>query len=70
MPAFIRQELRDAVAALVDTRYRVRASPGAGEWAESPWVGVFEPTIAPTAQTGYQKLKTLLVANDRWPDAA
>jgi 5-methylcytosine-specific restriction protein A len=52
---FIRREFRDAVALVIrDTdRLIVKGSAGQGVWARGPWVGIFDPIITTSAQSGY-----------------
>jgi 5-methylcytosine-specific restriction protein A len=50
---FIRHDLRDAVAAQAPDDYLVDASPGAGRWAETPWVALFDPLITESAMRGF-----------------
>lgn len=50
----IRHKLPGELSALVDDpSYRVEGSPGAGNWAETPWVAIFDPLVTTSAQRGY-----------------
>lgn len=35
------------------TRYKVTGSPGQGQWAECPWIAIFDTLITDSAQYGY-----------------
>ncbi len=51
----IRNELITAVEALLDTKqtpYIVKSSPGAGNWADVPWVAILNPQVTKTTQRG------------------
>lgn len=53
---FIRGSLADHVAALVQGHapsLEVKGSAGQGVWAKGPWVGIFDPLITTSAQSGY-----------------
>src|SRR5262245_50387557 len=53
---FIRRTAADEVRkALGDTNrdLLIEGSPGAGNWAEVPWIGVFDPLITDSATGGY-----------------
>lgn len=43
-------EIRDLVA---NDSYKITGSPGRGNWAETPWVSVFDRLVTETAQRGY-----------------
>ena len=47
--------LRDEVALLVgdEVSYRTQGSAGAGNWAETPWVAVFDLSVTDTATRGH-----------------
>src|SRR5439155_42289 len=50
----ISHELADEIRDLVDSdSYRVTGSPGRGNWAETPWVSVFDRLVTDTAQRGF-----------------
>jgi 5-methylcytosine-specific restriction enzyme A len=55
LAALISHDLSDEVRGIVgnDSYYRVTGSPGRGNWAETPWVSVFDRLITETAQRGY-----------------
>lgn len=44
------QSIKDAVA---QPYYLVKGSPGQGNWADVPWIGVFDPTVTDSATRGY-----------------
>lgn len=52
---FVRKGLRDAVVdAIGDVgRLIVKGSAGQGTWARGPWVGIFDPLVTSSAQSGY-----------------
>jgi 5-methylcytosine-specific restriction enzyme A len=51
---FIREDLRSAVdERVIGDSYLVVGSPGRGNWAETPWVSVFDTLVTDTAQRGY-----------------
>jgi 5-methylcytosine-specific restriction protein A len=47
--------LRDEVALVVgdEIAYKTQGSAGAGNWAETPWVGVFDLSVTDSATRGY-----------------
>jgi 5-methylcytosine-specific restriction protein A len=47
--------LRDDVATLVadEATYKTRGSAGSGNWAETPWVGVFDLSVTDSATRGH-----------------
>jgi len=49
------RELRDGIDALVppDGSWKVKGSAGQGNWAETPWVAVFDLNVTDTAQRGF-----------------
>ena len=51
---FVRQEaplqIRESIG---NDRYVVEGSPGQGNWAEVPWIAVFDPTVTTSATRGY-----------------
>jgi 5-methylcytosine-specific restriction protein A len=50
----ITHDLADGIRELVDSdSYRVTGSPGKGNWAETPWVSVFDRLVTETAQRGF-----------------
>ncbi len=53
--AYLRQDFSEAVRQVTDPSgdYKVEGSAGAGQWARSPWVAIFDPLITDTAQRGY-----------------
>ena len=41
-------------SAFIDaTRYKVEGSPGKGNWADVPWIAIFDKDITLTATKGY-----------------
>lgn len=53
---YIREKAVDRIKEdlLIDEKiYKVAASPGIGNWAEIPWIAVFDREITETAQEGY-----------------
>jgi 5-methylcytosine-specific restriction enzyme A len=49
-----RHDLADDLRSLVDDpSYLVEGSAGSGNWAETPWVAVFDPLVTTSAQRGY-----------------
>jgi len=59
---FMREDLAAGLARLVGRPYQVQGSPGLGNWAETPWVAAFEPSITTTAQRGFYVV--YLIAGD------
>ena len=52
--ALISHDLADEIRGLVDSdSYRITGSPGRGNWAETPWVSVFDRLVTETAQRGF-----------------
>jgi 5-methylcytosine-specific restriction protein A len=50
----IRRTLPDELGELLnEPTYIAEGSPGAGNWAETPWVAIFDPLVTTTAQRGY-----------------
>ena len=49
------RDLRDAVAAIVgdERSYKTQGSAGQGNWAETPWVSVFDLNVTDSAARGY-----------------
>ncbi len=53
---FIRTEARDRVREGLPEHYQrliVKGSPGQGNWANVPWVAVFDPSVTDSATRGY-----------------
>src|SRR5215217_1581903 len=50
---FIRNSLANELQQEVGASYLVIGSPGQGNWAATPWVSVFEPSITTTTQRGF-----------------
>jgi 5-methylcytosine-specific restriction protein A len=54
LAALIGHDLADEVRGLVaNDSYKITGSPGRGNWAETPWVSVFDRLVTETAQRGY-----------------
>lgn len=56
LAGFIRGELAEIVRKIVSQyapRLIVKGSAGQGVWARGPWVGIFDPIITTSAQSGY-----------------
>lgn len=52
--SLIRGELAESVRGVVaDDSYKVKGSPGTTNWAETPWVAVFDRLITESAQHGF-----------------
>jgi 5-methylcytosine-specific restriction enzyme A len=52
--ALLSHDLANEIRDLVDSEsYRVTGSPGRGNWAETPWVSVFDRLVTETAQRGF-----------------
>jgi 5-methylcytosine-specific restriction protein A len=52
------QRIRDswqdeARSLLANDSYRIKGSPGNGQWADSVWLGVFDPIVTESAQHGF-----------------
>jgi len=54
---FIRSDVSSIVQGIVDLEYpdkfKVTASPGQGQWAEIPWIGIFDKDITESPRHGY-----------------
>lgn len=48
LASFIQQ-----AASISDLQYKLKGSPGNGNWAEIPWVALFDETITKTAEKGF-----------------
>jgi 5-methylcytosine-specific restriction enzyme A len=54
LAALLTHDLPDDVRDLVASdSYRVTGSPGRGNWAETPWVAIFDRLVTETAQRGF-----------------
>jgi 5-methylcytosine-specific restriction protein A len=54
MATLLRVDLRNSINRILERKnYVITGSPGKGNWAETPWVGVFDPFVTTTAQEGY-----------------
>src|ERR1043166_1162798 len=52
--ALISHDLADEIREQVESdSYKVTGSPGRGNWAETPWVSVFDRLVTETAQRGF-----------------
>jgi 5-methylcytosine-specific restriction protein A len=51
---FIRGEAPNAIrTTIANDYYLVEGSPGQGNWADVPWIAVFDPTVTTSATRGY-----------------
>lgn len=51
---YMRQQAAQAIADAVGNSYYIcKGSPGQGNWADVPWIGIFDPTVTETATRGY-----------------
>ena len=52
---FIRNKLPDQLRFILgeNDRYKIEGSPGQGNWAGVPWIGIFDKLITESAQSGY-----------------
>lgn len=53
---FIRTNARDQVHTALPAEYQrllVKGSPGQGNWAQVPWIAVFDPAVTNSATRGY-----------------
>lgn len=51
----IRQDLRDAIGSIISEKYPsciISGSPGAGNWANVPWLSILNPEITKSTQDG------------------
>jgi 5-methylcytosine-specific restriction enzyme A len=64
LAGFIRNELPEQLKLIVseNDRYKIEGSPGQGNWAGVPWIGIFDKLITESAQSGYYLV--YLVAED------
>ncbi len=55
LASFIRKDVPQIFrkAANINPRFQVQASAGQGNWAEVPWISIFDSSITTTAQKGY-----------------
>jgi 5-methylcytosine-specific restriction protein A len=54
LAAVLSHDLADDIREMVASdSYRVTGSPGRGNWAETPWVAVFDRLVTETAQRGF-----------------
>jgi len=49
----IAKETIETEAFIDKNKYKVEGSPGKGNWAEVPWIGIFDRKITTTATKGY-----------------
>jgi 5-methylcytosine-specific restriction protein A len=49
---FVRNSKKDLQKA-VGSRFMTASSPGQGNWAKVPWLGVFDPAVTTSAQSGF-----------------
>lgn len=51
---YLRQQAAHAVSDAIGNSYYIcKGSPGQGNWADVPWIGIFDPTVTDTATRGY-----------------
>ena len=50
---FVRNAFAECIRSVVDPKLLVKGSVGNGNWAETPWLAVFDPTITKSAQNGF-----------------
>ena len=51
---FIRGDAAQAVReVLANEHFQVTGSPGQGNWADVPWIGIFDPTVTTSATRGF-----------------
>lgn len=50
--AFVRRDMADEVEKLIPASLIVKGSVGNGNWAETPWIAIFDPRITTSAQKG------------------
>jgi 5-methylcytosine-specific restriction protein A len=50
---FVRRELSEVVREAVGVPWIVKGSVGNGQWAETPWVSIFDSRVTTSAQRGY-----------------
>jgi len=50
---FIRHDAKQEIAQSVGKQYLVDASAGKGNWAQVPWIAIFDESITNTAQRGF-----------------
>ncbi len=54
LASVLRQDLVNAINRVLPVKnYAVKGSAGQGNWAETPWLAVFDPFVTTTAQEGY-----------------
>ena len=50
----IRNEAPEEIKGILDDKnYLVKGSPGMGNWAQLPWIAIFNPNITNGAHSGY-----------------
>jgi len=49
----LRNELPNEIKRIINTDFIVTGSPGKGNWTSLPWIGIFNPEITSSAQSGY-----------------
>ena len=56
MARFIREDAAEQVREVLPDEYQsllVQGNPGVGNWAQVPWIAIFDPSITETATRGY-----------------
>ncbi len=55
LAGFIRNNIPETISQLasIPMSYKVQGSPGKGNWAEIPWIGLFDKEVTTSAERGY-----------------
>ncbi len=53
MAKVLRSELPNEIKSIINKNFIVTGSPGKGNWTNLPWIGIFNPEITSSAQSGY-----------------
>lgn len=53
MAKILRSELPNEIKRIINKNFIVTGSPGKGNWTNLPWIGIFNPEITSSAQSGY-----------------
>ena len=54
MANLVRNEVPEEIKGILDGKdYLVKGSPGIGNWNQLPWIGIFDPEITTSTQSGY-----------------
>jgi len=59
LAVFIRGDIPESIVhmASISDAYKVQGSPGRGNWAEIPWIGLFDREVTTSAERGYYSYK-------------